>query len=590
MSEEHSLGVRMGRGETTIYLRAESSGLELPDALGGSVGIVPAGGVIAEYTRDRGGPRRLAFRITEAGARAGQVVESVASLDLRVPANRAVAERLLRVRAPWPPAVARDLHAVLRPHRASRHGRAQRLRGRGPLRRVRAGRPPRRRVRRRDRQDQGRPAPRGGLGVDAPDRKNACVRTVSRSHSEAAITCPTRGVPRRRPDPRGARPARAALHRPGRAGVRARPTCPRRSRGRCSPATRATRHAAPPVPRGVRGLAAGWRRASTVTRVAARRSSTSGSSSATGTTRSPSSAARTSPASGRRTSSPRSSSARGSAPTSSSRRATSPTTRRCRAARARRRGGGAALPLLPGPAARPGVRGRDGLPVRDLRGQPPARARVGGRDVPAHRGRGARRARPGGQRQGAGPAARPAARRVAVAHGHLRHRPGLRAADPAPDRPPAARGAPLRRADPRRDQGGDAELRRARRAAGPRRRVGLVPAGPAQGRRALDRPARARARGRGGGPAVGPAAARGRRRGPAARRAAVRGGRHLRGAHAGGRRRARRRRARADAGRPRRASGPTAATAPAAASRRSATGSRSCPTTARSATSSATGC
>jgi len=40
-------------------------------------------------------------------------VETVARLDLRVEANRAVAERLLRHRAPWPPAVAADLRAAL---------------------------------------------------------------------------------------------------------------------------------------------------------------------------------------------------------------------------------------------------------------------------------------------------------------------------------------------------------------------------------------------------------------------------------------------------------------------------------------------
>ena len=71
----------------------------------------------------------------------------------------------------------------------------------------------------------------------------------------------------------------------------------------------------------------------------------------------------------------------------------------------------------------------------------PRVARLGGLDLPGH----ARRVRggppPRGQGQGAGPAARAAARRVAVAHGHLRHRPGLRAADPAPARAPAARGA-----------------------------------------------------------------------------------------------------------------------------------------------------
>ena len=125
--------------------------------------------------------------------------------------------------------------------------------------------------------------------------------------------------------------------------------------------------------------------------------------------------------------------------------------------------------------ARTGVRGGDGRAVRPYAEALP---RVRGwveETFPRARGRVARRARARGRGQGAGPAARPAARGVAVAHGHLRDRPGLRAAHPAPDRPPAARGARLRRADPRGDQGGDAELRLARRAPRPRRRVGRPP-------------------------------------------------------------------------------------------------------------------
>ena len=74
-------------------------------------------------------------------------------------------------------------------------------------------------------------------------------------------------------------------------------------------------------------------------RASAPRGSTNASSSATATTRSPRSAAPTSPASGSRTCSPRCCSAAGSPPTSSSRPATSPTTSRCP------RSGG--LPLLP---------------------------------------------------------------------------------------------------------------------------------------------------------------------------------------------------------------------------------------------------
>ena len=89
---------------------------------------------------------------------------------------------------------------------------------------------------------------------------------------------------------------------------------------------------------------------------------------------------------------------------------------------------------------------------------------------------------------------------------------------------------------------------------------------------------------------LGRARARRRRRGPPARRTAVRGRRRLGGAHAGRRRRAGRGRARARCSPSSSASARTAATARAAASRRCATASRSSPTTAPSATCSATGC
>ena len=198
---------------------------------------------------------------------------------------------------------------------------------------------------------------------------------------------------------------------------------------------------------------------------------------------------------------------------------------RVRRADARRR-----LSLLPLAGARTGVRGGDGRAVRRLRRGAPARARVGRRDVPARGGRAGGRAPAGRERQGARPAARVAAGCLALAHGHLRDRPGVRAADPAPDGRPAAGGARLRPDDPRRDQGDDAELRRARRAAGPRRRVGRLPRAPPRRHRALGRAARARPpRGGAGRRPVGPAAARRRRRGTAAGRLAVRGRRGRRG-------------------------------------------------------------
>ncbi len=113
-SAEAALGARIGRGETTVYLRAETDGPKLADAFGHSVGLGSTGPVVAEYTRDRGGPRELAFRVAAPGSRRGEVVETVARLDLRVPANRAVAERILRVRAPWPTEMQEDLRAVIR--------------------------------------------------------------------------------------------------------------------------------------------------------------------------------------------------------------------------------------------------------------------------------------------------------------------------------------------------------------------------------------------------------------------------------------------------------------------------------------------
>ena len=103
------------------------------------------------------------------------------------------------------------------------------------------------------------------------------------------------------------------------------------------------------------------------------------------------------------------------------------------------------LPLLARPVARARVRRarwtRCSTPTRD---SPAARAGVGRRALPARRrraGGGPRALDPG---QGAGPAARPAARGLALAHGHLRLGPGLRAAAAAAVRLAAARGARLR--------------------------------------------------------------------------------------------------------------------------------------------------
>jgi hypothetical protein len=124
VSADSALGARIARGSTTLYLRAETEGPHSTGLVDGLVDAGPRGPVVGEYTRDRSGPRELAFRVSAPGAREGQVVETVARLDLRVPANRAVAADLLRHPAPWPPSVAAELRAAIR--QAARTGTVER--------------------------------------------------------------------------------------------------------------------------------------------------------------------------------------------------------------------------------------------------------------------------------------------------------------------------------------------------------------------------------------------------------------------------------------------------------------------------------
>jgi hypothetical protein len=110
-------GVRAGRGLTTYYVRARFDVLDghasLPGLGAGFEGPAAREGIV-EVTRDRAGPRELAFRAGGPGGRSGRVVETVARLDLREPGNRAAAAALLERPLPWPPAVAGDLRALLR--------------------------------------------------------------------------------------------------------------------------------------------------------------------------------------------------------------------------------------------------------------------------------------------------------------------------------------------------------------------------------------------------------------------------------------------------------------------------------------------
>jgi hypothetical protein len=109
-------GARIGRGRTTLYVKARLAGPELEAWLpGGGVKrtLRGTGDALVELTREHGQLREIAFRTVERG-RADELVETVGRLDLRVPANRAAVEPLLAVRLPWPPSVAEDLRAAVR--------------------------------------------------------------------------------------------------------------------------------------------------------------------------------------------------------------------------------------------------------------------------------------------------------------------------------------------------------------------------------------------------------------------------------------------------------------------------------------------
>jgi hypothetical protein len=123
-SAQATAGVRTGRGLTTYYVQTRLDALEA-SLLAPSVRIEgpSTGDGIVELTRDAAGPREIAFRTVKPGTR-GQVVETVARLDLRDAGSRAAADRLLSLRLPWPPAVAGDLRTLVR--RAVRTGIVER--------------------------------------------------------------------------------------------------------------------------------------------------------------------------------------------------------------------------------------------------------------------------------------------------------------------------------------------------------------------------------------------------------------------------------------------------------------------------------
>jgi hypothetical protein len=107
-------GARVGRGVTTLYVRAKiDSGAKawLPGRSRRIAGP-STGDVMVEITLAGGAPRELAIRSVGRPAGGGQVVDTVARLDLRDPVNRHAADGVLGHALPWPPDLAHDLGAL----------------------------------------------------------------------------------------------------------------------------------------------------------------------------------------------------------------------------------------------------------------------------------------------------------------------------------------------------------------------------------------------------------------------------------------------------------------------------------------------
>jgi hypothetical protein len=115
-----SAGVRVGRGRRTTYVHVHAdatSPLFSSSNPVSTTSAAPHGGnggpLLVGLTRDVGGLRELTFERAQAGAGPGQVVDTVARLDLRDPENLAAVRPLLSVRLPWPPAIASALHEAI---------------------------------------------------------------------------------------------------------------------------------------------------------------------------------------------------------------------------------------------------------------------------------------------------------------------------------------------------------------------------------------------------------------------------------------------------------------------------------------------
>jgi hypothetical protein len=97
-------GVRHGRGQTTLYMRGRlDTGANVWAPGSHSAVTGPGGQVMIELTTEGDDVREIAFRTASRGAGTGQIVDTVARLDLRDPRNRAAARSMLVSGVPTPP-------------------------------------------------------------------------------------------------------------------------------------------------------------------------------------------------------------------------------------------------------------------------------------------------------------------------------------------------------------------------------------------------------------------------------------------------------------------------------------------------------
>jgi hypothetical protein len=109
------VGARVGRGATTLYIRSRlDAGIKAWTPGHGTRTSGPTtGDMVIELTLERGSPRQIAFRRLGRSAGGRRVVDTVARLDLRDPANRAAAASLLARPLPWPTAAVREVRGLL---------------------------------------------------------------------------------------------------------------------------------------------------------------------------------------------------------------------------------------------------------------------------------------------------------------------------------------------------------------------------------------------------------------------------------------------------------------------------------------------